>query len=99
MAPAFAGLLGGLINIAGTLTGRVLVAAGISVATFTGMDVSLTWLKDQALGSLSGLNAELLSLIAYMGVGQFLNIIFSAIVTRQLIDGITGGALKRWIFK
>lgn len=40
--PAFlAALLGGLINIASTLTGRVLVALGLGVASYTGLAASL----------------------------------------------------------
>ena len=46
--PAFiAMLLGGLIQICGSLVGRVLVSLGISLVTYTGMSVSINYLKGQ----------------------------------------------------
>ena len=42
--PVFVAAIGGmLINLVGTLAGRVLVALGISVITYTGMSASIDW--------------------------------------------------------
>ena len=99
MPAILAALLGGLINIVGTMAGRVLVALGIGVVTYSGMRVTLEWLKTQAVQSVSGLPAELIGLIAYMKVGVCINIIFSAILIRAALNGLTGDKMKRWVLK
>lgn len=99
MPALVAALLGGLINITGSLAGRVLVALGISVVTYTGSSSTLTWLKDQAVTSLSGAPANLVQLMSYMKVGVCISIIFSAILARMLITGLNGETVKRWVLK
>lgn len=97
--PAFlAALLGGLINIASTLTGRVLVALGLGVASYTGLAASLGWLKTQAVASLNGLPVQLVQLISYLGVGQCISIISSAVLVRAAINGLQSDTMKRWVF-
>ncbi len=97
LAPIVAAVGGVLINVAGTVAGRVLVALGISVATFTGIDFTLDYLKDQALASITGMGATLVQLIAYLQVGTCINIIVSAMLARAALQGLTGGTFKRWV--
>jgi len=98
--PVFvAALLGGLINIAATLVGRVLLALGVGVLTFTGFSSTIDYLKGMAVSSLSGLPAEMVSLIAFMGVGEAISIITSAVVVRMTLSGLTGDTLKKFVFK
>lgn len=99
--PVFlASLWGGLINIAGTLAGQVLIALGVSVITYTGVSTSLGWLKSQALTAIQGLPADMVSMLAYIGVGESISIITSAFVARLALDGLVaagGGTIKRFI--
>lgn len=98
--PVFlASLLGGLISIIGSAVPRVLVALGISVVTYSGLSVTLGYVKTQALSALEGLPADMVALLAYMGVGQFLNIITSALLARMVLDGLQGDTMKRWVKK
>lgn len=98
--PVFlASLLGGLVSITGSLVGRVLVALGLSVVTYTGMSATLGYVKAEALGALNGLPADVVMLLSYMGVGQFVNIITSALLARMVLDGLTGDTVKRWVMK
>lgn len=96
-----ASLLGGLRFAAGSIAAQVLIGLGIGVLTYTGMDVSLTYLKGQALAQLSGLPAELVGLLGYMKVGVFLNIVTSAMVARLTMTGVRNAAgvlaIKRFI--
>ena len=94
-----ASLLGGLINIAGTLAGQVLIALGISVVTYTGVDTTLTFLKDGALSSIQALPAGVPALLSYMKVGVCISILSSAMVARMTLTGLTSGAFKRWVHK
>jgi hypothetical protein len=98
--PVFlASLLGGLVSITGSLVGRVLVALGLSVVTYTGMSATLGYVKAEALAALNGLPADVVMLLSYMGVGQFINIITSALLARMVLDGLTGDTVKRWVMK
>jgi hypothetical protein len=94
-----ASLLGGLINIAGTLAGQVLIGLGISVLTYTGIDTTLTWVKGEALTSLNGLPVEVIGMLSAMGVGEFINILTSAMTVRLTLDGLTAGTMKSWVKK
>lgn len=98
--PVFiAALWGALIQIVGTLAGRVLVALGIGVVTYTGINASLEALKTQAIGALSGLPPELLGLLGLLKVGQCISIIMSATAARLLLNGMTGDTVKKWVIK
>lgn len=92
-----AALLGGLIQIAATLAGRVLVALGIGVVTYTGVSASMTWLKTQAVNAALGLPAEAVQIMAYLKVGEFISLIASAILARLVLNGLTSDTLKRWV--
>lgn len=92
-------ILGGLISISGSIAGRVLLALGISVLTYTGTNAALDFLKVQAVAALSGLPSQVLGMLAVMKVGQCISIVFSAIVARQVQQGLSGDAIKKWVLK
>lgn len=91
-----ASLLGGLINIAGTLAGRVLIGLGISAITYTGLGASLDWLRDSAIADLLSLPPEIVGMLAVMKVGSAISIITSAFAVRMTLNGFTNGTVKRW---
>jgi len=86
-----------LINLVGTLAGRVLIALGIGVATFTGVNASLTWLKDQAVSSIASLPPEVMGMLGTMKVGVAISIVTSAITARLILNGLSGDTFKRWV--
>ncbi len=98
--PVFIAALGGmLLNLVGSLVGRVLLALGLSVVTYTGIDTSLTWLKESAVASANTLPADLLGLMAFLKIGECISIIASAVAVRMLWQGMASGSIKRWILK
>lgn len=98
--PVFVAAIGGmLINLVGTLVGRVLVALGLSVVTYTGLSASLDFLKAQAISSFSSLPSEIFMLLGYMKVGSCISIVCSAIAARAVIQGISGDTFKRWVLR
>lgn len=98
--PAFiAALLGGLLELTKSLVGRVLVALGIGLVTYNGLGVTLDFLKTQALGSLSGAPSQLVSLLGFLGVGESISIISSAYLVRLALNGLTDGALKKFVLQ
>lgn len=98
--PVFIAAIGGmLINLVGTLVGRVLVALGIAVVTYTGINATLDSLQSQAVNSFSALPPEVMAMLSMMRVGQCISIVTSAISARLVIDGLTGDTFKRWVHK
>lgn len=98
--PVFIAAFGGmLINLVGTLAGRVLIALGISVVTYTGITVTLDFLKAQAISAFAGLPPDVFGILGVLKVGQCISIVTSAIAVKLVIDGLTGDTLKKWIYK
>lgn len=98
--PVFVAAIGGmLINLVGTLVGRVLVALGLSVITYTGVNATLEALKSQAVQSFTALPPEVFGMLGMMRVGQCVSIITSAIAARLLLDGLTSDTFKRMVMK
>lgn len=98
--PVFIAAIGGmLINLVGTLVGRVLIALGISVITYTGISATLDFLKAQAIGAFVGLPPEVFGLLGILRVGQCISIVTSAIAAKMVIDGVTGDTFKKWVHK
>lgn len=92
-------IMGALLQIVGSLVGRVLVALGLSVVTYTGMSVTLNWLKSQAVTAALGLPADVIGMLSVMKVGTSISIIFSAMLARLVVTGLSGDAVKKWVLK
>jgi hypothetical protein len=93
-----AALLGGLLNIAASLAGRVLLSLGFASVTYTGLNASLTFLRDQALSNIQALSPDVVGMLSVMKVGVCLSIISSALLTRMLLDGLSaGGAISKLV--
>lgn len=98
--PVFiAALLGGLVEIAGSLVGRVLLSLGISFAVYKGLDTSLDFLRDSAISNFQGLPAVSLQLLGLMKVGKVISIVTSALTARMALNGMTSGTIKRMVTK
>lgn len=98
--PVFIYALGGmLISVVGTLAGRVLVALGIGVVTYTGMNTALGWIKTQAITSFALLPADVMNIVGMMKVGVCISIVTSAIMARLVLSGLTSDTVKKWVIK
>lgn len=94
-----AAAIGGLISVTGTLVGRVLVALGVGVVTYTGVQAGIDSLLANLDSAIAGVPADILGLLGFMRVGQALNIIISAMSARMLLNGLTGDTIKKWVLK
>lgn len=98
--PVFIAAIGGmLINLVGSIVGRVLVALGMAVVTYTGVNASLDALKVQAITSFQALPPEVFGMLSIMKVGVAISIVTSAIAARLLLDGLTSDTFKRFVLK
>lgn len=94
-----ASLIGGLISVTGTIVGRVLVALGVGVVTYTGVQVGIDSLLSNLDSAISGVPADILGLLGFMRVGEAMNIIISAMSARMLLNGLQGDTIKKWVLK
>ena len=94
-----AALIGALVDVAGTLVGRVLVSLGIGYATYSGVDTSVGWAKSQVLGAIGGLPGAAIQIAGMLHLGSVISIMCSALLVRLTMQGLTGGTLKKMIHK
>lgn len=94
-----ASLIGGLISVTGTIVGRVLVALGVGVVTYTGVQLGIDSLLSNLDSAISGVPADILGLLGFMRVGEAMNIIISAMSARMLLNGLQGDTIKKWVLK
>ena len=90
-------LLGGLIQIVGTLVGRVLVSLGIGFATYTGVSASISWARDQAFAHISALSPAVIQFVGVLQIGTCISILTSAYAARLVLAGLTSGALTKMV--
>lgn len=96
--PVFIGvLLGGLINIAGSLAGKVLIGLGISVITYTGVSATIGWLKTGAISAFQGLPSDVIGMLSLMHVGSCVSMVCSAVVVKFTFAGLASDALRKWV--
>jgi hypothetical protein len=99
MPAIIAMLWGALFNIIGSRIGRALVALGIGVVTYTGFNVMLGTLKNNAFSAIGNLPSGVLDILLALKVGPALGIIFSAVTARLVISGLTSDSVKRFVKK
>lgn len=94
-----AALIGGLIQAASTMVGRVLVGLGIGVAVFSGVSTLINAARtmafqylDQAAGA-----AQIAQYMGMLQIGTCINILFSALIIRLTLRGLTGDTIKTWV--
>jgi len=98
--PAFLLALGSLlVNLAGSMAGRILLAVGFEFVTFKGVDFLFDGVKNAALGYIGGLPGDIAQMVGLVGIPQAIGIIFGAIAARMGISGIRNGSFTRLLSK
>jgi hypothetical protein len=92
-------LVGGLVQAAGSFVGRALIALGIGYVAYTGIDTALAAFKALAVSNAGGLPASIAGMLGVLKIGTGINIIFSALTARLVLNGLTSGTIKRLVFK
>jgi len=92
-------LVGGLVQAAGTLVGRVLISLGIGYVAYQGLDTSLAWMRTQVAASVGGLPAQALAVLGALQVGSGVSVLISALSARMVLNGMTGGTIKKMVQK
>ena len=93
------GLIGGLGSIAGSMVGRILIALGIGYVTYQGVDIAMNFIKDQALSNLVTGYPAINAALNMLNIGKCINVTFSAIAARNVLNGLTGGSITKQVIK
>jgi hypothetical protein len=94
-----AAIMGGLLQIAGSLVGRVLLALGLSFVTYTGFDLTVTWLLDQVKVNMNSLPIEIGSFLAWLWIDKAIAMMFSAFTVSMLVKTAVAGQLTKMVRK
>lgn len=99
MANIAAFIWGALAPFLGSLLGRAMVALGFGAVSYTGISITLDWLKSQAVSAIGALGPDVVGMLVRLKVGVFISIIFSALLARMVLNGLSGDKLKKWVTK
>jgi hypothetical protein len=98
--PIFIGLLwGALLQLVGSLVGRVLLAIGVGFVAYTGITSGLSYLSNLVqsnVGSAGVLVVQALGLIQFDIV---VGILFGAVTAKFVLNGLSGGSIKKMSLK
>lgn len=97
--PLIIALIGALVRAVGPITSQVMLALGFSFLSFTGIDLAVDQFKQYALASLSANGTLFVQLAGVFNLGTAVNMIASAFIGRQVLQGIVGGKLTKMVTK
>lgn len=92
-------LLGGLLSIAVSMVGRVLVALGISYVSYSGISVLLDYVKSQVISNLTAMPIEFVQVMSLVKLDVCISIFFSAIAARLVLMGLSSGVVTKMVIK
>lgn len=91
-------LLGGLLQIVGSVVGRVLLALGFGFVEYTGISALIDSAKQSAVSLVSGVGASALAEWAgFFRIDQHVSIILSAIGVKVLLNALGGASVRRLV--
>lgn len=92
-------IAGAFVSIIGTLVGKVLMALAVGVVTYTGVSATIGWLKTSFVTAALGLPAGVVGMLSVMHVGSCVSMVFSAMVIRLTLNGMSSDTVKSWVKK
>lgn len=90
---------GALAPVLGSLVGRVLLALGLSYATYSGLSVGVDAIKAAVFSNFAGLPADVVGLLGYLWVDKAISTVFSAFVAALAIKIGTGSTVTKMVMK
>ncbi|GKS96153.1 DUF2523 domain-containing protein [Acidovorax sp. SUPP2825] len=93
-------LLGGLMQIAGSMVGRVLIALGFGFVEYTGVSYLIDQAKTAALSMFGTVGTSMLAEWAgFLRLDQHISIVISAIGVKVLLNSLGGSTVRRLVQK
>lgn len=94
-----AALLGGLVTATGSIVGRVLISLGLGFVAYSGISVLLSWIQNEIFSGLLGVDPLILTVASLLQVDTAINILFSAVAIRLVLQGLNGGSITKAVWK
>lgn len=92
-------LWGAFASVLSTLVGRVIIALGIGLVSYQGIDFLLQSLIQAASYNLGSASSVLGGVIGMMRLQESMNVVISATVAKYTIQGLSGGSVTKMVFK
>lgn len=93
-------LLGGLLQIVGSVVGRVLLALGFGFVEYTGINMLIESGKASATSLLGGVGGSIIGDWAgFFLIDQHVSIMLSAIGVKVILNSLGGASVKRLVQK
>lgn len=95
--PAFLlpSIAGALIAVASSVVGRVLIALGIGVVAYTGINATLGYFSDVFTSAANSTGADVIGIIYLLKLDAVVSIYTAAGLARFAISGAISGSIKR----
>jgi hypothetical protein len=96
-------LLGGLLQLSGSLVGRVLISLGFGFAEYQGISALVSTVTSAATGAMSGLESTGFPLIAawagFFRLDVHVSMIISAIGVKIALNALGGASVRKLVSK
>ena len=96
-------LLGGLIQLASSLVGRVLIALGLGFVEYQGISLLISSVTNQALAAMAGFESSgfplMLQWAGFFRIDVHVSILLSAIGVKVALNSLGGGTVRRLVNK
>ena len=95
--PVIAGIIwGGLLNILGTIVGRIFLAIGMGVVVYTGFSSVLDQINSFGRGALLSLPPDLKQILGLLRIGEVFSMYSSTVLIKMMYQyGLNNGSIKR----
>jgi len=97
--PLIGAIAGLLLRLVGPLTGRILLALGMSFVTYKGVGAGIDWLFQSIKTNIASLDPRVIQFLAYMWVDKAISMIFSAYAAAAAIRLATSGSITKLVTK
>lgn len=78
-----------ILSIIVPLTKRILIAAGVGVVTYAGIDTAFSYAKDQVISSYGAMGADVANIVSLAGFGDSIGIVLGAIAARIALIAVS----------
>lgn len=92
-------LIGALAEVAGSLVGRILLALGLQMTVYAGLDVIFDEITSYALSNLTGFSGVTAQIISLFRVDEVIAVLSGAITASMTVQGIKSGTLTKLVHK
>lgn len=94
-----AAIVGGFLEVCSSLVGRVLVALGIGLVTYTGLNTGLNIFKEKMIASVNSAGTTAAGIIGVLQLDAALSVLLAAVALKMTLAGANSDVMKRWMVK